>query len=217
MKARDFLGKVFTRMVVLNLLAMMLVVILLCLGALWGLDIYTHHGQAIVVPQLKGMSYEKALHLLESDGLCMVVSDSGYNKKLPANTILAQTPGYGQKVKEGHVIYVTVNSPNSPTFTIPDVIDNSSIREAEAKLNAIGFRLLPPQQVTGEKDWVYGILCRGRRVSNGDRIPIDFPLTLLVGRGSYDEAEDTEFEASADTQDEYFEESQQNTERPTDH
>ena len=151
MKARDFLGKVFTRMVVLNLLAMMLVVILLCLGALWGLDIYTHHGQAIVVPQLKGMSYEKALHLLESDGLCMVVSDSGYNKKLPANTILAQTPGYGQKVKEGHVIYVTVNSPNSPTFIIPDVIDNSSIREAEAKLNAIGFRLLPPQQVTGEK------------------------------------------------------------------
>ena len=40
--------------------------------------------------------------------------------------------------------------------------------------------------MTGEKDWVYGIVSRGRRVSNGDRVPIDYPLTLLVGRGVAD-------------------------------
>ena len=60
---------------------------------------------------------------------------------------------------------MTVNSPSSPTFAIPDIVDNSSVREAEAKLTAMGFRLLPAQQVEGEKDWVYGIICRGRRVS----------------------------------------------------
>ena len=37
----------------------------------------------------------------------------------------------------------------------------------------------------GETDWVYGILCRGRSVSTGDRISIDSPLTLLVGHGHY--------------------------------
>jgi hypothetical protein len=44
--------------------------------------------------------------------------------------------------------------------------------------------------VEGEKDWVYGIVCRGRRVSNGDRLSIDNPLTLLVGKGSPDDLDD---------------------------
>ena len=52
---------------------------------------------------------------------------------------------------------------------------------------AMGFQLTEPQKVVGEKDWVYGIICRGRRVSNGDRIPIDYPLTLMIGTGMYDE------------------------------
>ena len=122
-----------------------------------------------------------------------MVSDSGYVKTMPADCILAQTPGLGTKVKLGHTIYVTVNSPSSPTFAIPDIVDNSSYREAEAKLMAMGFRLTPPQEVVGEKDWVYGIVCRGRRVSNGDRVPIDYPLTLMIGKGNYDEMEGVEF------------------------
>jgi len=91
------------------------------------------------------------------------------------------------KVKAGHIIYVTINSPSSPSFAIPDVIDNSSYREAEAKLQALGFKLLPPRRILGEKDWVYGIMSRGRRVSTGDRVSIDAPLTLLIGNGMYGE------------------------------
>ena len=172
---------------------MAVTMIILCIGVKVGLDVYTHHGENIVVPDLKGMSYEKAFALLDKDGLNIVISDSGYNKTMAANAILAQTPGYGQKVKEGHIVYVTVNSTSSPTIAIPDIIDNCSVREAEAKLKAIGFRLLPAQEVAGEKDWVYGIMCRGRRISNGDRISIDYPLQLMVGKGSYDDTEDLEY------------------------
>ncbi|MDE5571513.1 MAG: penicillin-binding protein, partial [Prevotella sp.] len=75
----------------------------------------------------------------------------------------------------------------------PDIVDNSSYREAEARLMAMGFRLTAPQRIDGEKDWVYGILCRGRRVSNGDRIPIDYPLTLMVGKGTVDDTDDIEY------------------------
>jgi beta-lactam-binding protein with PASTA domain len=170
-------------------MAMVFVVILLCVGIGFGLDAYTHHGEGIVVPDLKGMTYEKAYALLDEKGLAIVVNDSGYNKQLPANSILAQTPAFGQKVKQGHIIYVTVNSPHSPTFAIPDIVDNSSLREAEARLMAMGFRLTAPQLIDGEKDWVYGILCQGRRISNGDRIPIDYPLTLMVGKGTFDDAD----------------------------
>lgn len=193
MNAKGFFKKVCSRFLLLNLLAMAVVVLLLCLGVGYGLDFYTHHGEGIEVPELKGMRYDKAYMMLQEKGLNIVVSDSGYNKTLPADCILAQTPGHGQKVKQGHTIYVTVNSPSSPTFAIPDIVDNSSIREAEAKLTAMGFRLAPTQYVTGEKDWVYGIQCRGRRVSNGDRVPIDYPLTLMVGSGTYDESSDVDY------------------------
>lgn len=170
-------------------MAMALVVILLCVGVGIGLDYYTHHGEGIVVPDLKGMGYDKACRLLAERGLDIVVSDSGYSKLLPANSVLAQTPAFGQKVKQGRIVYVTINSPHSPTFAVPDIVDNSSVREAEARLQAMGFRLTAPLLIDGEKDWVYGILCQGRRISNGDRITMDYPLTLMVGKGTFDDAD----------------------------
>ena len=102
------------------------------------------------------------------------------------------------KVKSGHTIYVTVNSPSSPTFSIPDIIDNSSVREAEAKLTAMGFHLLPHQFMHGEKDWVYGILCKGHRVATGDRVSIDSPLTLIVGDGLYGDEMDVDYTEAPD-------------------
>ena len=157
------------------------------------MKLYTHHGEGIKVPKIEGMLISNARSMAEADGLNIMVSDSGYNKKLPADCILAQNPGPGTTVKQGHTVYVTVNSPSSPTFAIPDVVDNCSFREAEAKLMAIGFKLQPPQYVSGEKDWVYGILCKGRRVSTGDHVSIDTPLTLMVGSGVYDAGDEIDY------------------------
>ena len=186
MKAKEFFGKFFNGYLLLNLMAMALVIVLLALGVKFGLEWYTHHGEGIKVPKVEGMLYNNARSLILEDGLCIMVADSGYNKKLPANCILAQNPGEGTLVKTGHTIYVTVNSPSSPSFALPDLVDNSSYREAEAKLTAIGFKLLPPKEVPGEKDWVYGIICRGRRVAAGDVVSIETPLTLMIGSGEYD-------------------------------
>ncbi len=193
MSITEIKNKIFSRYLMYHLLAMVVAVILLCIGISFGLDIYTHHGENIDVPDLKGIEYSKAVEQLEQLGLVIEVSDSGYNKQLPANTILVQTPSHGQHVKQGHTIYVTINSPSSPTFAIPDIVDNSSVREAEARLAAIGFQLTEPQYVDGEKDWVYGIVCRGHRVSNGDRISIDHPLTLMVGKGTLDDMDEMGF------------------------
>ena len=194
MKAKEFFGKFCSLYLWGNLLAMALVVVALCFGVKFGLELYTHHGEGIEVPSLVKMRVANARVLLIEKGLELVVADSGFNKRLPADCILAQSPGAGMKVKSGHVIYVTINSPSSPSFPIPDLIDNSSYREAEAKLMAMGFKLLPPKKVPGEKDWVYGIISRGRRVSTGDMVTIDSPLTLMIGSGMYDnEEEDLDF------------------------
>ena len=193
MKAKEFFGKFGSTFLWANLLAMLVVIVLLALGVKYGLDWYTRHGEGVKVPKLEGMDIDKARSLMEDYGLNVMVSDSGYNKQLAANSILMQNPGAGTMVKGGHTIYVTVNSPSSPSFPIPDVVDNSSFREAEAKLTALGFKLMPPQEVPGEKDWVYGILCKGHRVVAGDHISIDNPLTLLIGSGTYDSDEEIDY------------------------
>ena len=185
MKTKEFFGKFCSKFLFWNLIAMALVVILLVVGVNYGLDWYTHHGESIRVPNIEGMRITKAREMMEECGLEIVVTDSGYNKRLPADCVLTQNPGAGLTVKSGHTIYVTINSSNSPSVAIPDVVDNSSYREAEAKLISLGFKVLPPQYVTGEKDWVYGVSCNGRKVSTGERISIEQPLTLLVGSGQY--------------------------------
>ena len=61
------------------------------------------------------------------------------------------------------------------------MIDNSSLRQAEAKLKAMGFKVTEPEYVSGEQDWVYGIKYRGRSLSTGDKVPNEALLTLCVG------------------------------------
>ena len=185
MKTKEFFGKFCSKFLIWNLIAMALVVILLVVGVNYGLDWYTHHGESIRVPNIEGMRIAKAREMMEELGLEIVVTDSGYNRRLPADCVLSQNPGAGLTVKSGHIIYVTINSSNSPSVAIPDVVDNSSYREAEAKLISLGFKVLPPQYVTGEKDWVYGVLCNGRRVTAGERVSIEQPLTLQIGSGQY--------------------------------
>lgn len=170
-----------------NLIAMLVVVIVLCILVNMWLGSYTRHGEGFEVPDLTGMDFDKAEAMLEKDGILLETTDSGYNKRLPGNSILTQTPGAGTNVKSGRTIYVVVNSTSSPVVAIPDLIDNSSFREAQARLQAIGFRLLPPKVIDGEKDWVYGIMNNGRQLQTGERVSIELPLTLVIGNGEYEE------------------------------
>ena len=133
--------KLFSPFVWGNLLAMVAVIVLLFIGVWKGLELYTRHGEGVPVPNVSGMMESDARYTLGRIGLVAVVVDSAYNKTQPAGCILEQTPGEGSRVKEGREIYLTVNSENTPTMPIPDIADNSSLREAEAKLKAMGFKL----------------------------------------------------------------------------
>ena len=167
----------------LNLIAMMAVVILLLFGVLKWLDVYTRHGEAVVVPDVKGMTVGEAEMLLRNHGLVCVVSDSNYVKNKPAGSILELNPSAGQKVKEGRTIYLTINTFDVPLRLVPDVADNSSVRQAQAKILAAGFKLSENELISGEKDWVYGVKYKGRQLNMGDKVPVGATLTLLVGDG----------------------------------
>ena len=183
MTIKEFFSFKANRFFWVNIIAMVVVAVLIVFGALKGLDIYTRHGQAVVVPDVKGMSVSEAEKMFRDQGLPYVVSDSNYVKNKQSGIILDLNPSVGQKVKEGRTIYLTINTLSTPLCVVPDVADNSSVRQAQAKLMAAGFKLTENRMVSGEKDWVYGVIYQGHQLQIGDKAPIGATLTLMVGDG----------------------------------
>lgn len=208
MTLSEFANKFKSKYLWGNFLAMLFVAVLLGVGAKTGIDFYTHHGEAISIPEIRYKKFDDASHILGNLGLIIEVSDTGYVKMLPAGCILEQSPAAGLKVKSGRIIYVTINSAHSPTITIPDVIDNCSLREAMAKLSAMGFKLGTPQYVAGEEDWVYGILVKGKHVVAGDKVSIEAILIIQVGNGLRDAADSVNYVApvTEEAEEEFIEE-----------
>ncbi|MBQ7422144.1 MAG: PASTA domain-containing protein [Prevotella sp.] len=193
MAGKNFFGKFASMYVWGNVVAVLIVIALLCIGVKYGLDLYTHHGESIVVPNLVHMQYDDAEDKLNALGLTMVVTDTGYVKTLPPDCILEQSPVDGKRVKSDHVVYVKINSAGAPTLVLPDVIDNGSFRETSAMLASMGFKLGEPEYMPGERDWIYGIKVNGRAVKTGDRIPVDAKLVIQVGDGTRSAADSLGF------------------------
>ena len=137
----DFWKKLTSPIVYWNLIMLVLVSIVLLIVLWFWMKDYSHHGERVEVPQTKGMLLADAEYELEKQGLVVVISDSSYNRNLPAGTVLEMTPAAGSKVKTGRNIYLTINTRNVPTLPIPDIADNCSLREAEARLKSLGFKL----------------------------------------------------------------------------
>ena len=184
----------------LNIVAMIVVVVVMIFGVLKWMDVYTHHGETVVVPDVKGMTTEEAAKMFRNRGLVAVISDTKYVKDKAAGIILELKPGACEKVKEGRTVYLTVNTLDVPLRVIPDVADNSSLRQAQAKLLSAGFKLNEVQLVNGEKDWVYGVKYQGRQLTAGEKIPMGASLTLMVGDGAGDTVEEDSIDIDLDTE-----------------
>ena len=137
------------------------------------------------------MNLRLAENELDKQSLKSIVIDSSYVKGIPPGAILEQNPAGGSKVKEGRTVYLTINADSAPQVAVPDIMDNSSLRQAEAKLRALGFKVTDPAYISGEKDWVYSIKYRGRTLQAGEKVPHEAVLTLCVGNGNDTMPEDS--------------------------
>ena len=178
---KDFFSFKNNRAFWLNLIAMPVVVIAVILGVLHWLDVYTHHGESIIVPNVNGLPVKEAQNEFSKKNLRVEIVDSNYVKGILAGAVLEQKPAAGSKVKIGRTIYLPINTGEAPKVTIPDIIDNSSFRQAEARLRALGFKLTEPEYIEGEKDWIYGVKYNGKELTSGEKIPREAVLTLCVG------------------------------------
>lgn len=181
----------------INIIGMIVVVVGVIFGVLKAIDAYTRHGEAVVVPDVKGLSLADAQKMFSDRKLNCVVADSNYVKSLPAGCILDYNPTAGLRVKEGRTIYLTINTLNIPLQEVPDVADNSSVRQAEARLLAAGFKLTGNDSIPGEKDWVYEVRYKGQPLGMKAKVPVGAVLTLVIGNGSEAITSDDSLEADS--------------------
>ena len=177
------LKNVYMKKIVIHLLLMLSVIVAIAFFVLRYIDTYTHHKEKIAVPDLTGMQLDDAVELLRRNKLDFDIVDYKYKEGAKSDEVLEQRPRANANVKSGRKILLTMSSVHEPTLPVPAIIDNCSLREAEARLRASGFVLAPPKEVPGEKDWVYGLMCGNDTLSNGTPIAMGATVTLLVGSG----------------------------------
>ena len=170
--------------IAINVLAMIVIAILLILVTFRWIKSYTLHGQYIAVPDVSGMFEEEAGKTLAAAGLKYEVLDYKYDKMMVEGGVIEQKPKPGAYVKDGRKIYLTLNSGRVPTRAVPDVADNSSLRAAESRLKAAGFKLGRTVYIDGALDWVYEIRYEGQKIEAGTEIPEGSLLTIVAGNGN---------------------------------
>ena len=179
----NFFVKLIKNPYVLNLLLAVVVACALIYGTLVWLDKYTRHNEAVVVPDVKGLKIEEAAEFFKNNNLRYNVIDSVFSKDVEPGAIVELVPSAGSKVKEGRIVFITVNALTSQMATIPEVED-LSFRQAYALLKARGFEKVEIEYVPGDfKDLAVSVDLRGRTLAKGEHVPLTAPLVLKVSSG----------------------------------
>ena len=187
MTIKSFTKKIFSPIVVGNCLGMVLLTVVLAFAAMAFLQCYTEHGEEVTVPNIRGQKLEIAQQKLEALGLECEVTDTGYVDTYVGDVVLDQSFEPGTKVKPGRVINLVINASSARAIPLPQLADNSSRREAEAKLRVLGFNNINIEYTPGDRDWVYNIKVRGVVAQAGERLTVTTPITLVIGDGGVDE------------------------------
>lgn len=169
------------KFVLFNIAAMAVAGILLLLGVMFFLNIYTRHNGSFRMPDIKGMTQEDAIARLKKENLYMEIADSIYVTGEVPGIILETTPKAGTLIKSKRTVYVTVNTMSIKTIPLPN-FEGQSERSVEMILKGAGFANIVKEYVAGPHDrLVLHIKDRtGRYLMAGDRIPYTTQLVMEV-------------------------------------
>ena len=179
----DFLRFLTTRKFLRHLLLAVLIGVILLLGTLVGLKVYTHHGQAISVPDMTGLAEEEVEDVTASRDLRYEIVDSVYSSEMPRGTVLKQNPAPGSKVKKNRRIFLTMNAVHPEMVTMPRLL-GLSIRQARLALQNAGLQL---GEIEYRPDYainnVLQQMHRGSVIKEGTEIRKDARIDLVLGMG----------------------------------
>lgn len=163
------------------LLAIVLLVAIIAL-TMNRLKSYTHHGISYQVPDLSGLTLEEANVAANDAKLKIEVFDSVYNKSAVPGTVVDQVPKSHKKVKEGRVIFVTMNSMEPEKVKTPKLTD-ISFRQAQVLLENCGLTIDSIIYKPSEyNDLVLSVMQDSTEVSEGDRLVRGTAVVMVIGQ-----------------------------------
>lgn len=179
-------GKILSNWVVKNLLLAFALVVVLIVGSMIFLNIFTKHNQELSVPDLANMSVEEAQLVAAEAGMRIDVTDSAFVKRMKRGAVYRQNPVPGSKVKQGRRISLTINAVNPRQITMPDLI-GYSMRQAKAELLSRGLvlgKLIYVQDMATNN--VLRQLHNNMEIEPGEMIDSEAVIDLVVGLNSRD-------------------------------
>ncbi|QOD62163.1 PASTA domain-containing protein [Polaribacter haliotis] len=150
------------------------------------LGVTTNHDQKIQVPDLQKMSLEEVDRKLKEMNLDFKIIDSAsYNPDYPKKSVIEQTPQAGDFVKEKRKIYLTLNPSKYRDITVPD-LNGRTKRQASSQLRAMGLNVGTKFTYVNDigKDVVRGLRHNGKIVNEGDKLPLNSIVELVLGDGN---------------------------------
>lgn len=158
------------------------VILILVIGLYISLKFYTRHGEGKPVPNLKGLSIENAVQLLESEGFRYQIDSIFILDKKPG-LVLEQDPDPNTNVKINRMIYLTIVSSQTPDVNFPD-IENKTLVEAQAMLENYGLKIGDTTYKPDiARDAVLAFNYAGQPVRIGQKIPKGSRINLVLGDG----------------------------------
>lgn len=150
--------------------------------SLWFTDVYTHHGEKIAVPDLKGKTLNEVEDLLGDENLSYKVLDSVFNRNAAPGSVIEQFPRKGQEVKRNRVIALTIAA-IAPQKVKIDAVKDLSLRQAIGQLSKKGIFVKKLEYTTSSyTNLVLGMSLNGKKIHAGEKIYKGEEVILHVGK-----------------------------------
>ncbi|NJO89747.1 MAG: PASTA domain-containing protein [Chloroflexia bacterium] len=165
-----------------------MVIIGLLFGVFQSLNVVTHHGEGLSVPDFTGKTLKQAIADAKEVDLKIEVNDSVYNAPGKKGTIIKQNPSPDFKVKKGRTIHVQIKAFNPERIKMPDFTGVSLI-QAKADIETYGLKIGKLQYVPDiATNNVLEQMYNGRPIAPGTVIEKDSRIDLVLGMGDSNEA-----------------------------
>jgi eukaryotic-like serine/threonine-protein kinase len=195
----DFFQFIRSKRFLKHFLGVVAVLFILGWAILLLLNVYTHHGKYLSVPDFAGMSIDQVTSNPEYKDYEFVVVDSIFDAGKTKGTVLRQDPYPASKVKKNRKIYLTIVSFFPEKTSMPD-LKYLTFRQAISTLESVGLKVGKISYIrTFDEDAVQQQFYQGEVITAGTKLDKGTSIDLTVGMGSKGQEEEKAEPDSSDS------------------
>lgn len=123
-----------------------------------GLSLYTHHGEAIILPLFEGKQLEEAHRIAKDRGLRIEEVKGAFDPDRDPGLVVAQQPKAQSRVKRNRTVYLTVLSDEAPMVQLPSLVGSYDYEQYTRRLDPLKISYYVAEQVYDPKQEENSIL-----------------------------------------------------------